>query len=212
MNEEPLTEKKFHNKSDFIIISVIVYVYIMYVGLSVCVLDSSSVISFPDSKIHGANIGPTWVLLAQCGSHVSPMNLAIMDTQEHPFCFLSPWYLDALKMQFYINGQGFIIRHPMLFVMTSVRFHFHFSILILLWSVRCHDLTTTYSGHCSDWLWCVYISYAPLRSGSSSPVFIAPPSCFRYTWWRHQMEFFSALLALCAGNSPFLCFLWSAPE
>ena len=45
-------------------------------------------------------------------------------------------------------------------------------------------------------------------------------------WWRHQMETFSALLALCAGNSPvtgefpsqrpvtrsFQCFLWSAPE
>ena len=24
----------------------------------------------------------------------------------------------------------------------------------------------------------------------------------KYTWWRHQMETFSALLALCAGNSP----------
>ena len=23
-----------------------------------------------------------------------------------------------------------------------------------------------------------------------------------YTWWRHQMETFSTLLALCAGNSP----------
>ena len=43
-------------------------------------------------------------------------------------------------------------------------------------------------------------------------------------WWRHQMETFSALLALCAGNSPVTgefsakarnaelwCFLWSAP-
>ena len=27
-------------------------------------------------------------------------------------------------------------------------------------------------------------------------------SCFLKTWWRHQMEAFSALLALCAGNSP----------
>ena len=26
--------------------------------------------------------------------------------------------------------------------------------------------------------------------------------CFRISWWRHQMETFSALLALCAGNSP----------
>ena len=28
-----------------------------------------------------------------------------------------------------------------------------------------------------------------------------PPSTFS-SWWRHQMETFSALLALCAGNSP----------
>ena len=46
------------------------------------------------------------------------------------------------------------------------------------------------------------------------------------TWWRHQMEKFCALLALCAGNSPvpgefshtkasdadLWCFLWSASE
>ena len=33
-------------------------------------------------------------------------------------------------------------------------------------------------------------------------------------WWRHQMETFSALLAICAGNSPvpgeLWCFLYSA--
>ena len=27
-------------------------------------------------------------------------------------------------------------------------------------------------------------------------------SMLRLTWWRHQMETFSALLAICAGNSP----------
>ena len=46
------------------------------------------------------------------------------------------------------------------------------------------------------------------------------------SWWHYQMETFSALLALCAGNSPVTvqfpsqrpvgaklwCFLWSAPE
>ena len=26
--------------------------------------------------------------------------------------------------------------------------------------------------------------------------------CFSVAWWRHQMETFSALLALCVGNSP----------
>ena len=28
------------------------------------------------------------------------------------------------------------------------------------------------------------------------------PGCFCSTWWRHQMETFSALLAFCVGNSP----------
>ena len=48
----------------------------------------------------------------------------------------------------------------------------------------------------------------------------------KHSWWRHQMETLSALLALCAGNSPVTgefpaqrasnaelwCFLWSEPE
>ena len=31
----------------------------------------------PDSKVHGANMGPTWVLSAPDGSPVGPANLAI---------------------------------------------------------------------------------------------------------------------------------------
>ena len=31
----------------------------------------------PNSKVHGANMGPTWVLSAPDGPHVGPMNLAI---------------------------------------------------------------------------------------------------------------------------------------
>ena len=27
-------------------------------------------------------------------------------------------------------------------------------------------------------------------------------ACYGVSWWRHQMEIFSALLAICAGNSP----------
>ena len=36
-----------------------------------------SIGSLPDSKIHEANMRPTWVLSAQDGPHVGPMNLAI---------------------------------------------------------------------------------------------------------------------------------------
>ena len=32
---------------------------------------------YPDSKVHGAHMGPTWVLSAPDGPHDSPMNLAI---------------------------------------------------------------------------------------------------------------------------------------
>ena len=31
----------------------------------------------PDSKIHGANLRPTWVLSAPDGPHVGPINLAV---------------------------------------------------------------------------------------------------------------------------------------
>ena len=34
---------------------------------------------------------------------------------------------------------------------------------------------------------------------TASPMVLA---LFRHSWWRHQIEIFSALLAICAGNSP----------
>ena len=40
--------------------------------------------TIPDSKVHGANMGPTWDLSAPGGSHVGPMNLAIWDGYLHP--------------------------------------------------------------------------------------------------------------------------------
>ena len=42
-----------------------------------CILVLYSSDGNPDSKVHGANMGPTWVLLAPDGPHVGPMNLAI---------------------------------------------------------------------------------------------------------------------------------------
>ena len=36
-------------------------------------------INTPDSKVHGANMGPIWVLLTPDGPHVGPMDLAIRD-------------------------------------------------------------------------------------------------------------------------------------
>ena len=39
--------------------------------------------TIPDSKVHEANMGPTWVMSAPDGSHVGPINLAIRDDNKH---------------------------------------------------------------------------------------------------------------------------------
>ena len=43
--------------------------------------------TFPDSKVHGSNMGPTWVLSASDGPHVRPINLSIRVVQS-PIAFL----------------------------------------------------------------------------------------------------------------------------
>ena len=65
--------------------------------------------AIPDSKVHGANMGPTWVLLAPGGTHVGPMNLAIRDHSHNPrYCFQGPqlsgtWGVRALWLNKIIN-------------------------------------------------------------------------------------------------------------
>ena len=53
----------------------------------------------PDSKVHGANMGPTWVLSAPGGPHVGPMKLAIRGGY-HPVG-LAHWRLSSFICQQY---------------------------------------------------------------------------------------------------------------
>ena len=95
---------------------------------------------YPDSKVHVANMGPTWVLSAPDGPHVGHMNLAIRDTLG-----LQQDILDSITLKsqiFYTNPSIALSRN-----------HAHYSSLVV-------------------------------------------------SWWRHQMETFSPLLALCVGKSP----------
>ena len=57
----------------------------------------------------------------------------------------------------------------------------------ILWTVRLFNLETV-----PDFV----------RRGSSHGVWLALQHILIVSWWRHKMETFSALLALCAGNSP----------
>ena len=47
----------------------------------------------PDSKVHVANMGPTWVLSDPDGPHVGPMNLAIrMDANKSNQVTVPLWW------------------------------------------------------------------------------------------------------------------------
>ena len=47
----------------------------------------------------------------------------------------------------------------------------------------------------------MFYSLQPLLYGVH-PMYFSPIHTVNSTWWRHQMETFSASLAICAGNSP----------
>ena len=57
----------------YIYICVYVYVYKYFIWMEKWQK------GIPDSKVHGTNMGPTWVQSAPGGPHVGPMNLAIRD-------------------------------------------------------------------------------------------------------------------------------------
>ena len=45
--------------------------------------------NLPDSKVHGANMGPTWVLSAPEGPHVGHMNYEVHEANMGPTWVLS---------------------------------------------------------------------------------------------------------------------------
>ena len=91
----------------------------------------------PDSKVHGANMGPTWVLSAPDGPMLAPLTL-----------------LSGRSFNTMACGQ----------LLVCV-------ILVLVLRTRRHVL---------------YLL----------SIFVVDP------WWRHQMETYSALLAICEGIPP----------
>ena len=60
----------------------------------------------PDSKVHGASMGPTWALSAPAGPHVGPMNIAIREALLNLWACVGSWchpfipYLSESPAQF----------------------------------------------------------------------------------------------------------------
>ena len=52
--------------------------------------------AIPDSKVHGANMGPTWVLSAPDGPHVGPLNLVIRDVIGLP-----SWWTPKVELKYH---------------------------------------------------------------------------------------------------------------
>ena len=61
-------------------------------------------VSFPDSKVHGANMGPTWVLSAPDEPHVGRMNLAIRVPLPSPSKLYTKFHLN------HANQTGVIVQ------------------------------------------------------------------------------------------------------
>ena len=54
--------------------------------------------NFPDSKVHGANMGPNWGRQDQGGPHVGPMNFAIR--VSGPYFGTQPLYYDLDRISY----------------------------------------------------------------------------------------------------------------
>ena len=61
--------------------------------------------------------------------------------------------------------------------------------------LKCHDGVCDHNSH--FWI-TVLVTYHLVKSLQHIWKWVQ----LRFPWWRHQMETFSALLAICAGNSP----------
>ena len=80
-------------------------------------------LGLPDSKVHGANMGPTWVLSAPEGPHVGPMNLSIRAK------FINDdyvWNSASILLMYQIKYQDDISS------VTSIFYPFYFSDFIML--------------------------------------------------------------------------------
>ena len=53
--------------------------FLEFLGLFSEAVNNKNTQYIPDSKVYGANMGPTWALSVPGGPHVGPINLAIRD-------------------------------------------------------------------------------------------------------------------------------------
>ena len=92
----------------------------------------------------------------------------------------------------------------MIHVLWSPRGFYHWWWFIVVRSVPCSSIIRvirtirTVVSHTSMYPWENWYNHTTTKA----PIDVYYGIYYEITWWRHQMETFSALLAICAGNSP----------
>ena len=120
---------------------------------------------YPDSKIHGANMGPTWVLLAPDEPHVGPMNLAIrvyLNMRIHQWTvrlLATVWWntpLSSLWMLSVCVAEYYVTPLSSLWMLSVCVAEYYVQIMAmqdwhLIYLLRTHKLETVLTIKC-DWL------------------------------------------------------------
>ena len=75
---------------------------------------------FPDSKVHGSNMGPTWVLSAPDGPQVGPMHLAIRVSATLPACY------HRIALSYNLNNRGPVNQHGLTIIQTWISNYIHY--------------------------------------------------------------------------------------
>ena len=73
----------------------VLYYHCQYISMGTVISSMYANQWYPGNKVHGANMGPTWVLSAQDEPHIVPKNLAI----RAPLIHISiPWYISHISV------------------------------------------------------------------------------------------------------------------
>ena len=98
--------------------------------------------------------------------------------------------LSVWQMAHFIYWNGLSYSAPTWFWTAIIYNGYWYFISAQRWSIICWRFYM-YAFQLLHYFWCrINISFMPMSY-----------TCYLSTWWRNQMETFSALLAICAGNS-----------
>ena len=89
-NREAGDLKRYRAHCDVTVMSLMLTLEYRLMVLMFCMKLTVGIVR--DSKIHGVNMGPTWVLSAQDGPHVGPMNLATRGVMHDWFISIIPYF------------------------------------------------------------------------------------------------------------------------